>query len=172
MAGFKARLGRRVFLTRLWQGGGALIAAAGAWTTWDLLQPLPTTGFGGKVRSIPPDSVPDGTVIEVPAARAYLTRIEGDIYAFSEKCSHLGCRVPFCESSGRFECPCHGSSFSRGGDFLTGPAPRGMDRYPTELGEDGLLYIDTGNREDGPAPGSTVLDEPARGPSCATEGGH
>ena len=173
MAGFKELLARRTFLTRAWQAGAALIAAAGAWTTWDLLQPLPTSGFGGKVRSIPPETVPDGTVIEVPAARSYLTRINGEIYAFSEKCTHLGCRVPFCESSGRFECPCHGSVFSRGGDFIAGPAPRGMDRYPTEVGEDGLLYIDTGNREDGAAPGGSVLvDEPARGPECATEGGH
>ncbi|NNE96644.1 MAG: hypothetical protein HKN24_11515, partial [Acidimicrobiales bacterium] len=65
--------------------------------------------------------------------------------------------------------PCHGSVFNRAGDFVTGPAPRGMDRYPTEVGEDGLLYINTGERMDGPEPGSLQIDEPARGPSCATE---
>ena len=43
---------RRTLLGRMWAAGGALVAAAGAWTSWDLLQPLPTTGFGGRVRTI------------------------------------------------------------------------------------------------------------------------
>jgi cytochrome b6-f complex iron-sulfur subunit len=161
---------RRRFLTRMWQFGGGLVAAAGAWTTWDLLRPLPTAGFGGMVRSLPPESVPEQGVVEVTSARAYLTRVNGEILALSEKCTHLGCRVPFCESSGRFECPCHGSVFNRAGDYLTGPSPRGMDRYPTEIGDDGLLYINTGDRQDGPEPGSLQIDEPATGPACLGEG--
>lgn len=165
-------LRRRQFLTRLWQAGGALVAAAGAWTTWDLLKPLPTSGFGGLVRSILPDQVPEDDVVEVPAARAYLTRVNGEVTAISEKCTHLGCRVPYCESSGRFECPCHGSVFSRAGDYIAGPAPRGMDTYPTEVGEDGLLYINTGERQDGGKPGTQQIDPAAKGPACATEGGH
>lgn len=161
---------RRNFLVKMWMVGAGFVASAGAWTTWDLLRPLPTAGFGGKVRSIPPESVPETGVVEVSSARAYLTRINGEIVALSEKCTHLGCRVPYCDSSSRFECPCHGSVFNRVGDYLAGPAPRGMDRYPTEVGEDGLVYIDTGAREDGPEPGSLEIDEPATGPACASEG--
>lgn len=161
---------RRKFLVNMWTAGGALLAAAGAWTTWDLFRPLPTTGFGGKVRTILPSAVPESGVVEVPAARAYLTRLDGEIVALSEKCTHLGCRVPFCDSSGRFECPCHGSVFNRVGDYLAGPAPRGMDRYPVEEGEDGLLYVDTGEPSNGPEPGLLNVDEPARGPMCAGEG--
>jgi cytochrome b6-f complex iron-sulfur subunit len=162
-------LGRRQFLSRLWKLGGSLIAAAGAWTSWDLLQPLPTSGFGGKVRSILPDAVTEDGVVEVPAARAYLTRVNGEVVAISEKCTHLGCRVPFCESSGQFECPCHGSVFNRAGDYVAGPAPRGMDHNPTEIGDDGLVYIDTADKLVGSAPGVTQIDEPARGPSCGAE---
>ena len=162
-------LERRTFLGRLWAGGLGLVAAAGAWTSWDLLQPLPTVGFGGRVRAVPPESVAEGAIVEIPAARAFLTRVDDEVVALSEKCTHLGCRVPFCESSGRFECPCHGSVFSRAGDYLAGPAPRGMDRYPVEV-EEGLLVIDTGARTDGPPPGVLVVDEPATGPACAGEG--
>ncbi|MGH1504577.1 MAG: ubiquinol-cytochrome c reductase iron-sulfur subunit [Acidimicrobiales bacterium] len=165
-------LSRRKALVRIWQAGAGLIAAAFALTSWDLLQPLPTSGFGGKVRTIKPDAVPETGVVEVPAARSYLTRVNGEVVAISEKCTHLGCRVPFCDTSGQFECPCHGSVFNRAGDFIAGPAPRGMDTYPTEVGDDGLLYIDTGAKTDGGEPGNLQIDEPAKGPSCATEGGH
>ncbi len=162
---------RRSFITKAGVGGAGLIGIAGAWTSWDLIQPLPTSGFGGKVRTVAPTAVPDKGVLEVPAARAYLGKDpEGIVVAYSEKCSHLGCRVPFCESSSQFECPCHGSVFNQSGDYITGPAPRGMDQYPVELGDDGLLYIDTGSRMDGPAPGTFVLDEPATGPACEAEG--
>lgn len=162
---------RRQFLARLWGAGVGLIVGAAAWTSWDLLQPLRTTGFGGLVRAIRPEAVPDTGIIEVPAARSYLTKVDGETVALSEKCTHLGCRVPFCESSGQFECPCHGSKFSRSGQYVAGPAPRGMDRYPTSVNaDDGLLYIDTGSREEGPAPGSAPVEDPT-GPSCAAEGG-
>ena len=153
----------------MWQAGLGLVAAAGAWTSWDLLRPGEANGFGGKVRALAPDAVPDGAVIEIPAARSYLTRLDGEVVALSHKCTHLGCKVPFCDSSGQFECPCHGSIFNRVGEFRGGPAPRGMDRHPVEVGADGLLYIDTGTVEEGPSPGSESIDEPARGPSCATE---
>lgn len=163
------QLNRREFLNRMWQAGIVLIGAAGAWTSWDLLQPLETTGFGGLVRSVPPDAVPETGAIEVPQARAYLVRIEGEIHALSEKCTHLGCRVPYCNTSSQFECPCHGSIFNRAGDYRAGPAPRGMDQYPIETGEDGLIYIDTSQVIEGPAPGVVTADEPATGPSCTEE---
>ena len=165
-------LDRRRFLTRLWQGGATLLAGVGAWTTWDVLQPLATSGFGGLVRALKPDAVGEDNVVEVAAARSYLTRVNGEVVALSEKCTHLGCRVPFCESSGLFECPCHGSVFNRAGDYVSGPSPRGMDRFPVEEADDGFLYINTGETELGPPPGSAQIDSTPKGPSCATEGGH
>lgn len=160
---------RRKFLTRTWQFGAGLIAAAGGWTSWDFLRPGETKGFGGKVRALPPEAIPETGVVEVPAARSYLVRIDGEIRALSRKCTHLGCGVPWCESSGQFECPCHGTVFNRAGEFRSGPAPRGMDEFPVELGDDGLLYIDTGSVETGPPPGAETIDEPVTGPSCAQE---
>ena len=162
---------RRQFLGRMWAAGAALVGVAGSWTTWDLLKPLPTTGFGGKVRAILAGAVSE-QVTEIGAAKAYLTEVNGEIVALSHKCTHLGCRVPYCESSGRFECPCHGSVFSRAGDYIAGPSPRGMDRYEVEVDEAGMVHIDTGVTIKGGAPGTMELDEPARGPACASEGGH
>ena len=162
---------RRTFLSRMWKWGAGLIAAAGAWTTWDLLQPRLSAGFGGLVRTVAPEAVPESGVVEIPAARAYLTRIDGEVVAISETCTHLGCRVPWCDSSSQFECPCHGSIFNRAGEFRAGPAPRGMDRHPIEVQDDGLIYIDTSTIVEGAPPGEESIDEPPTGPSC-TEGGH
>jgi len=153
----------------MWQAGLGLVAAAGAWTSWDLLRPGEARGFGGKIRALAPEAVPDNAVIAVSAARSYLTKAGDETIAISQKCTHLGCKVSFCDSSGQFECPCHGSKFNRLGEYRAGPAPRGMDRHPTEIGVDGLLYIDTGTVEEGPQPGSESIDEPVRGPSCAEE---
>ncbi len=157
---------RRRLLSRAWTGGLALVATAGAWTTWDLLKPKVTSGFGGLVRTVPPEAVPDVGVLEVPAIRGYLVNLDSEIIALSEKCSHLGCRVPFCESSGQFECPCHGSVFNRAGEHRSGPAPRGLDRYRVDVGDDGLLYVDTGDKVEGPPSGTETIDEPPPGPSC------
>jgi len=159
-------MGRRGFLSNAWKAGAGLIAAAGIWTSWDLLQPQLAAGFGGTVRSVPPETVPEDGVVEIRAARAYLTRIEGEVVAISETCTHLGCRVPWCASSGQFECPCHGSLFNRAGDYIAGPSPRGLDRYAVEV-VDGIIEIDTSEVLTGDPPGSLTIDEPPRGPACA-----
>ncbi|MFN2615410.1 MAG: ubiquinol-cytochrome c reductase iron-sulfur subunit, partial [Actinomycetota bacterium] len=89
------------------------------------------------------------------AGRFYLINYDGDgadtiynglvgdgLMALYQKCVHLGCRVPFCQVSQWFECPCHGSKYNRAGEYKLGPAPRGLDRFPiTEQG--GVLTIDT-----------------------------
>jgi cytochrome b6-f complex iron-sulfur subunit len=158
-------IGRREFLSRAWKWGAALIGVAGAWTTWDVLQPRVSGGFGGVIRTLNEAEVPDTDPVAVRAARSYLTKIDGEVIALSEKCPHLGCRVPWCESSGQFECPCHGSVFNRAGEYRAGPAPTGMDRYPVAI-EDGIVQVDTGSLETGPPIGEETLDEPVRGPSC------
>lgn len=164
-------LDRRQFLSRLWGWGAGLIGVAGAWTSWDFIQPRLTSGFGGKVKTVSPDAVPEDSVIEVSAARAYLTKVNGEVVALSESCTHLGCRVPWCESSGQFECPCHGTSFNRAGDFRGGPAPRGLDRYEIAV-VDGVIEVDTGSIVEGLPPGEEQINEPIRGPSCNEGGGH
>ena len=88
-----------------------------------------------------------------------LAGMEAGVVALFQKCPHLGCRVPECLTSQWFECPCHGSVFTREGFYVAGPAPRGMDRYPVEV-VDGIVEIDTGELILGPAPGETALGFP------------
>jgi nitrite reductase/ring-hydroxylating ferredoxin subunit len=165
-------IGRREFLSRMWQVGGALIGAAGVWTTWEMLRVRETQGVGGVIPTVAESTVATEPV-EVKIARSYLTRDPaGEVVALSEVCPHLGCRVPWCESSGQFECPCHGSVFNRLGEYRSGPSPRGMDRHPVTISADGVVEIDTDVTDPGGAPGDESIDEPPRGPSCTEGGGH
>lgn len=49
---------------------------------------------------------------------------------FSSVCPHLGCRYEWKSEQHRFMCPCHGSQFGVAGEYLAGPAPRGLDPLP------------------------------------------
>ncbi len=66
------------------------------------------------------------------------------LMALWQRCVHLGCRVPSCESSQGFECPCHGSKYNRHGEYEDGPAPRNLDRFAVSVDDAGQLVIDTG----------------------------
>ncbi len=155
---------RRRFLSHAWGWTAGFVAAAGAWTTWDLLRP-DASASAGPVRTVSPDKVPTDQVLEIREISGYLTRVDSAVVALWWRCPHLGCKVPWCDSSGQFECPCHGSVFNRVGDYRRGPSPRGMDHYATTL-EDDIIIVDTGAITNGDPPGPEKIDEPPIGPEC------
>jgi cytochrome b6-f complex iron-sulfur subunit len=181
---------RRQFLNRsivAFMGAGltAFTAAVLAF-----IWPNVTGGFGSKIRVGPVDDVktrvrenngflylPEGRmwVTEYPAesldnARSVyspseLTGMEAGLVALWQTCPHLGCRVPECESSQWFECPCHGSRYNQVGEKRGGPAPRGMDRFAMSV-EGGVFVVDTGTRITGPPIGVNTTGQEPEGPSC------
>ena len=124
-------------------------------------------GFGGRVvvgtvddltRSV---FLPDGRVqpLFVSAAQAYIVPFQGNtdgtsfeglpvvaegLMALWQRCVHLGCRVPTCQSSQGFECPCHSSKYNYHGEYEGGPAPRNLDRFVVSVDDAGNLIVDTG----------------------------
>ncbi|MEY2469346.1 MAG: cytochrome b6-f complex iron-sulfur subunit [Actinomycetota bacterium] len=99
-------------------------------------------------------------------AGGVLAGMEEGVVALYQKCVHLGCRVPWCASAQWFECPCHGSRYSRVGEKKGGPAPRGLDRFAVEV-ENGNLFVDTAKIIQGPALGTDTTGQEAEGPHCA-----
>lgn len=156
---------RRDVLDAGWRVGTGLLAGAGVWTTCEALRPLGETAEGGVIKLAPPEAYGDQTVTYVQAGRLYITRVNQELFAITQKCPHLGCRVPYCEASGRFECPCHGSVFNLAGEWMSGPAPHGMDRYPIRI-ESGRVEVDTSEPMPGPPLGSHRWDTPHRGGAC------
>ena len=86
-----------------------------------------------------------------------------------QRCVHLGCRVPFCQSSQWFECPCHGSKYNEAGEYQLGPAPRGMDRFKIEIAS-GQVSVDTSLVIQGPPRGTDTIHEPPQGSFCVAPG--
>ncbi len=74
----------------------------------------------------------------------YVLRTEdGSYVALSPICTHQGCTV---EVAGQYlECPCHGSTYTREGQVLRGPAERPLQRLPARVSNDAVLIIRTGD---------------------------
>lgn len=98
--------------------------------------------------------------------------LDGGIVALYQKCPHLGCRVPSCDTSQWFECPCHGSQYNQVGEKRGGPAPRGMDRFAMSLDAAGALTVDTGAIIQGPPIGTNTTGQEAEGPNCIGQSSH
>jgi cytochrome b6-f complex iron-sulfur subunit len=111
----------------------------------------------------PKDAIPKAK--KVPQYQPVLAGMEEGIIALYQKCVHLGCKVPWCQTSQWFECPCHGSKYSRVGEKRGGPAPRGLDRFVVTVSGD-KLNIDTGIVIIGPPIGTDTTGQGAEGPPC------
>jgi cytochrome b6-f complex iron-sulfur subunit len=159
---------RRRFLNATWKTLGVVLIGEGAWTSYDILNARAAGGFGGVVDAGPVgDYMAEETVQYFLDGRFYVTQYQGGLRALYQKCPHLGCRVPFCDSSSRFECPCHGSVYNIVGEYIQGPAPRGMDRFHIAL-RNGRVMVDTSTVIEGPPRGELSGPREAAGPSCVS----
>jgi cytochrome b6-f complex iron-sulfur subunit len=101
--------------------------------------------FGGVVVAGQVDEFEPGTVSHIRGGRCYISRLEdGGFLALWQRCTHLGCTVPWREVEGQFNCPCHSSLFDTVGEVISGPAPRPMDLFPIEIIDDQVL-VNTGD---------------------------
>jgi len=161
------------------------------------LWPSGTGGFGGQITVGKIGNIKDGIkqgggffyaaearswITEYPAEalplaetvypESLLVTMREGLVILSQKCPHLGCRVPECPTSQWFECQCHGSQYNRAGEKKAGPAPRGMDRHPATVASNGDVTIDTGTTVPGPAIGTNTTGQEAEGPHCTSGGEH
>ena len=161
------------------------------------LWPSGTGGFGGQITVGKIGNIKDGIkqgggffyaaearswITEYPAEalplaetiypESLLVTMREGLVILSQKCPHLGCRVPECATSQWFECQCHGSQYNRAGEKKAGPAPRGMDRHPATVAANGDVTVDTGTTIPGPAIGTNTTGQEAEGPHCTSGGEH
>ena len=54
---------------------------------------------------------------------------EGQYYAYSQKCAHLGCSIHFDRNQRCLQCPCHQGAYDvKSGSVLYGPPQRSLDQ--------------------------------------------
>ncbi|MEO7556837.1 MAG: Rieske 2Fe-2S domain-containing protein [Acidimicrobiales bacterium] len=187
---------RRQFLNRSIVAGMSFGLTAFGLSVIGFLWPSSSGGFGSKIRvgkiSDIMTSIANGKgFYYVPEGRMWITAypssalekarkvypaavlagMEAGVIALYQKCVHLGCRVPSCETSQWFECPCHGSQYNRVGEKKGGPAPRGLDRFEMSV-EGGNLTVNTGTIILGPVIGTNTTGQEAEGPHCVGGGKH
>ena len=141
----KRAVSRRQFLAWAWAVSlMGLFGQAGLGLLQFFRPRLPSGGFGGDIVAGTIEEFAAGEVSYILRGRAYISRLEdGGFLALWQRCTHLGCTVPWREEEGLFHCPCHSSLFDRKGEVLGGPAPRPLDLFPLHA-EDGQLVIETG----------------------------
>ena len=163
-------MSRRRFMRRMIGVGAGLLSLEFVGGTLAFLWPQFRSGLGAKFRVgrlsdivIQQPSFANGWPYSFAAARAFVVNVPAamelalghdvsipeptadQLLVLWRKCPHLGCQVPaLCEALKRFTCLCHGSTYNILGEKLKeGPAERGMDRFASQIDEDGILVIDT-----------------------------
>ncbi|MFZ1794700.1 MAG: Rieske 2Fe-2S domain-containing protein, partial [Anaerolineae bacterium] len=142
---------RREFLNYVWGASMALFMAQLGGVSFFFAFPRFRKGEqGGKFDKAPTDFPAVG---ERPNAdgvgKFWMIRTPDGAYVHYRVCTHLGCIFAYDDTAQRFACPCHGSQFQRNGDWVAGPAPRGLDRFPAKVYD---------------AAGKVLVDAPDGGP--------
>ena len=185
----EAGITRRQFLTKALRISFGAFAGIQAISWLGFFWPKVSGGFGskfdaGKVEDLKKQIFQaDGSIIPafIPEARAYVLpfdtskatgsqfsdggTIADGLVALYQRCVHLGCRVPWCNSSQGFECPCHGSKYNMVGEYYAGPAPRNLDRFIVSVNAAGKFIIDTGTIIESPRASGLSVKYP-QGLSC------
>jgi cytochrome b6-f complex iron-sulfur subunit len=180
---------RRQFFNRGILTGLSLAVAGFGGAALAFLWPSGASGFGGKINVGSVDDVQKSIDAKQPfynasakvyiqpfpkqdvkkAQKVYPSTITAGMaqgyVALYQKCVHLGCRVPWCQTSQWFECPCHGSKYNRVGEKRGGPAPRGLDRFVLSVSGNSIV-VDTGTIIQGPPIGTDTTGQGQEGAPC------
>lgn len=158
---------RREFLNYAWLASlGIFFAELGGMTYLFAMPRFRAGEFGGIFPLGPASKLPEvGAAPEKnPKGRFWFVRSEEGVYAIYVVCTHLGCLFQWRPTENRFICPCHGSQFSRTGEYLAGPAPRSLDFFVVRVVDaQGNVLAETPPDANGKGPVPTpVPDENAQ----------
>ena len=90
----------------------------------------------GRAASLKPNS---GIIFKFGTKPAIVVRTgDGELRAFSAICTHLDCTVQFKGDVSQLWCACHNGFYDLGGNVVSGPPPRPLERFVVNLrGEPG-----------------------------------
>jgi cytochrome b6-f complex iron-sulfur subunit len=162
-------MSRREFLFYIWGASITLSLAGSAGAILWFAYPRFREGEFGGLFSVDAGAIPsvDAAPEEHPEGRFWLVNTNQGVLALYKVCTHLGCLYKWTPSNNRFECPCHGSKYTREGQWIEGPAPRSLDRFVIQVVDAGGGVL--AETEDGDANVDPAAGGPVEVPSGAAE---
>ncbi len=135
-------ISRRAFTRYLIAGSGVFAATTLGAAAWTALRELDT---GTPTAILPLGDLAAGAAhlfrFPGPDDPAILLHLEsGELVAYSQKCTHLGCVVFYEPESTELVCPCHEGIFDpTTGDPIAGPPERALPAITLEI-RDGTVW--------------------------------
>jgi len=135
---------RRLFLRSMASlAGAALLGAAfspASALATNIAAATPNGRVGTRARyDLPPA---DGVMVD-EANEVIIARWQGQVYAFSSRCTHRGARLEWHPDEARVFCPKHKARFRADGQHDSGRSTRALDRYDVHL-EGSAVVVDLG----------------------------
>lgn len=133
---------RRTFLDALLAVGFVSTATAIAYPVSQFLippeggEPATDSAVAGRAAALKPNSA---AIFKFGSKPAIVVRTaDGDVRAFTAVCTHLDCTVQFKSDTAQLWCACHNGTYDLGGNVVSGPPPRALERFAVNLrGEPG-----------------------------------
>jgi len=138
------RLDRRAAMSWLGRGFLALwIPALGAMMAAFLKAPASETRPGerqlkaGKLSTL---AVGDARMVSHADEPVFVVRVaEAEVVAVSAVCTHMRCVLRWQRDNSTFQCPCHGGTFDKSGNVLSGPPKKPLRQYASEIRADEII---------------------------------
>jgi Rieske Fe-S protein len=134
---------RREFARYLVLGAGAIAVGNVGLAAWTQLRSI-NTGEPRPIVAVDEVAVGGTYLFSYPEGDdpAVLLRVDdGQVVAFSQQCTHLGCVVYYEAEEDRWHCPCHEGNFATlTGAVISGPPTRPLGRIDVEIRDDRMIW--------------------------------
>ena len=134
---------RRYFVNTLLSSGIAATAASILYPILKFVIPPETaesavmSASAGRPGDVPPNS---GKIFQFGGEPGLIVRTaEGELRAFSARCTHLNCTVQYDSGAKQIVCACHGGVFDLTGKNIAGPPPRPLLTYSVNVRGDEIV---------------------------------
>jgi len=139
---------RRTFLDALLAVGFVSTAAAIAYPVARYLvppasgEPATQTAIAGRVGAL---GLNAAAIFKFGSKPGIVVRTaDGEVRAFSAVCTHLDCTVQFKADTTQLWCACHNGMYDLGGNVVSGPPPRGLEKFSVNMrgeGDDAEIVV-------------------------------
>jgi cytochrome b6-f complex iron-sulfur subunit len=132
---------RRTFLDVLLATGFVSTAAAIAYPVSQFVvppvggEPATASASAGPAAALRPNTA---AIFKFGSRPGIVLRTaEGEVRAFSAVCTHLDCTVQFKSDTSQLWCACHNGTYDLAGNVVSGPPPRGLEKFVVNIRGEG-----------------------------------